>query len=486
MSTALTSTYTESRRAPTRAVIYTRVSRDLAGGRSVAEQEAECRAVCERNGWPVAEVLTDNDRSATRFATKDRPQYARLSEVLRPGDVLVVWEPSRAGRSMDHYVDLRRLCTDRQVMLSYSGRLFDLEDGDDRFTTGLDALLAEREAEDIRKRIKRAHRENLAQGKPHGRVPYGYKIVRDPDTGKSTGRVPDPSRAPLVAEAARRVLDGHSFGSVVRWIETQDPLGWDSAKLRRIMVNPTYAGYRTVSAKVDGKRGPQEIHSKGTWEPILTDEQHHDLVALFAGRKTGPRGVPVKHLLTGIARCAVCGEYVWKARGGRRKDGGNYEVYQCKSHCVGRNMQATDGVILGVVEGILTTPESLAALAEVPASDPTAPARLAELRQRLEDVENEIAEGRMPPSTGARVATRLEAQIADVEAEATPVFTSPVVRDLATAPDPMALWGELSLIARREFIRSTMTITIDRVGRGRWHKPSDAITITPRRPGDAG
>ncbi|MFT4126110.1 MAG: hypothetical protein QM662_07745 [Gordonia sp. (in: high G+C Gram-positive bacteria)] len=141
---------------------------------------------------------------------------------------------------------------------------------------------------------------------------------------------------------------------------------------------------------------------------------------------------------------------------------------------------------MGVVEGILTTPESLAALAEVPASNSTAPARLAELRQRLEDVENEIAEGRMPPSTGARVATRLEAQIADVEAEATPVFTDPVVRDLATAPDPMALWGELPLIARREFIRSTMTITIDRVGRGRWHKPSDAITITPRRPGDAG
>lgn len=173
-------------------VIYTRVSRDLAGGRSVAEQEAECRAAYERNGWLVAYVLTDNDRSATRFATKDRPQYARPGEVLRPGDVLVVWEPSRAGRSMDHYVDLRRLCTDRQVMPSYNGRLGDLDDGDDRFTTGLDALIAEREAEDIRKRIKRAHRENLAQGRPHGRVPYAYRIVRDPETGRSVGRTPDP------------------------------------------------------------------------------------------------------------------------------------------------------------------------------------------------------------------------------------------------------------------------------------------------------
>lgn len=66
------------------------------------------------------EVLTDNDRSATRFAIKDRPQYPRLSEVLRPGDVLEVWDPSRAGWSMNYYVDLDPLYTDRQVMRSHN------------------------------------------------------------------------------------------------------------------------------------------------------------------------------------------------------------------------------------------------------------------------------------------------------------------------------------------------------------------------------
>lgn len=65
-------------------MVYTRVSSDKAKGRSVAEQETECRAECERRGWPVADVLTDNDRSATRFATKDRPEYARLAHVLQP------------------------------------------------------------------------------------------------------------------------------------------------------------------------------------------------------------------------------------------------------------------------------------------------------------------------------------------------------------------------------------------------------------------
>ena len=466
----------------TRAVIYARVSSDGAKGRSVFEQEAECRAECERRGWPVGDVLTDNDRSATRFATKDRPEYERLRTILRPGDVLVVWEASRAGRSLDHYVDLRRLCSERGVLLSYSGRLFDMDDGDDRFTTGLDALIAEREAEDIRKRIVRSHRANLAAGKPHGRVPYGYKIVRDPETGKATGRVPDPARAPLVAEAARRVLDGHSLEATVRWIAAKDPdPRWNAAKLRRILLNATNAGFRTQSAKVNGKRGPQKIVKEGTWTPILTPEQHDDLVALFTTRKTGPRGPEPVYLLSGIASCAVCGDKIWRGKAGRKKDGSLYEVYKCRKGCVGRNLGQVDEVILAVVDGILTTPEALAALA-VPRAEPdsTARADLEELKRQLQAVEDQLTDGKMPADVGARVATRLAGRIDELEKATAPVFTEPIVREIATAPDPLALWRSFPLPRKREFIRAVMTIKVERVT-SRWHAREHGLIVTPRQ-----
>jgi len=447
----------------------------------VVEQEQECRAECERRGWPVADVLSDNDRSATRFATKDRPEYEKLRTTLQPGDVLVVWEASRAGRSLDHYVDLRRLCTERDVLLSYSGRLFDMDDGDDRFATGLDALIAEREAEDIRKRIVRSHRANLAAGKPHGRVPYGYKIVRDPETGKATGRVPDPARAPLVAEAARRVLDGHSLESTVRWIATKDPdPRWNGAKLRRILLNATNAGFRTQSAKVNGKRGPQTIVKEGTWTPILTPEQHDDLTALFTARKTGPRGPEPLYLLTGIAACAVCGDKIWRGKAGRKKDGSSYEVYKCRKGCVGRSFGQLNEVILAVVEGILTTPEALSALAE-PAAEPdsTAQAELAELRHQLQAVEDKLADLSMPADVGARVATRLAERIAEMEKATAPTFIEPIVRQMATAPDPLVMWRDLPLVQKREFIRAVMTIKVERVT-SRWHAPEDGILIESR------
>ena len=129
-------------------------------------------------GGRSPQALTDNDRSATRYATKERPEYARLRTVLAPGDVLVVWEPSRAGRSLDHDAGpAAASALERGVLLSYRGRLFDLNDGDDRFsTTGIDAVVGEKQAEDTRKQILRAESANLAAGRPHGKLLYGYRM----------------------------------------------------------------------------------------------------------------------------------------------------------------------------------------------------------------------------------------------------------------------------------------------------------------------
>ena len=467
----------------TRAVIYCRVSSDTKKGRSVEEQEHECRQHCERQGWPVADVLIDNDRSASRFATKTRPEYERLREILRPGDILVTWEASRAGRSLDTYVELRRLCAERGVLLSYSGKLYDLNDGDDRFSTGMDALLAEKDAEQIRARIMRAHRANLAAGKPHGKPVYGYRIVRDPETGKTIGRVPHPAQAPLVAAAVASLLEGQSLASVVRWLETQDPAGWNPAKIRRIVTNPAIAGYRTHSDNNNGKRGPQVIHGPGTWEPIITAEQLADITALFAARKSGPRGMPVKHLLTGIAVCAQCRKPLRRNLGAQdRVNGGRYVVLACPDGHVARKMDAVNQAVTDVIEALIGTPEARQAFTQQASETPdraAADEQLRALTERLAAVEDEILEGRMPASTGARLSTRLTEQIEEARAATATVYTSRIVTDVMNADDPAVAWKALEIADKREFLRSTVNVTLDRVGKGRWHDRRDGITVTP-------
>src|SRR4029450_5771604 len=95
------------------ALIYTRVSKDpKQQGRSVAEQEAECRAVCDREGWTVSDVLCDNGRSRSPYATKPRPAWDQVKHRIATDgiDVLVSWEPSRLGRDVGEHDALEKLC----------------------------------------------------------------------------------------------------------------------------------------------------------------------------------------------------------------------------------------------------------------------------------------------------------------------------------------------------------------------------------------
>jgi site-specific DNA recombinase len=118
-----------------RAAIYTRVSSDPNDrGRSVEEQEVECRRWIEREGWDLIEpVYCDNDRSASRYARRARPDWQRLTEDLARGriDVLVVWEISRTTRDRVVWAALVESCLDRDVKLCIDGRLHDLADPDD-------------------------------------------------------------------------------------------------------------------------------------------------------------------------------------------------------------------------------------------------------------------------------------------------------------------------------------------------------------------
>ena len=59
--------------AVTNALIYCRVSRDKRDGRSTDEQETSCRDECARQGWTVVDVVTERDRSASRYAKRGRP-----------------------------------------------------------------------------------------------------------------------------------------------------------------------------------------------------------------------------------------------------------------------------------------------------------------------------------------------------------------------------------------------------------------------------
>lgn len=78
------------------------------------------------------------------------------------------------------------------------------------------------------------------------------------------------------------------------------------------------------------------------------------------------------------------------------------------------------------------------------------------------------------------MATRLAERITALEQATAATFIEPIVRQLATAHDPVGMWRNLPLAARREFIRAVMTIQVKRVT-SRWHAKEAGVVISPRR-----
>lgn len=406
-------------------------------------------------------MLVDNDRGASRYSRKDRPAYRKLVSILTAGDVLVTWEASRAQRDLKAYLELRDLCAERGVLWCYSGKVHDLAAGDDRFTTGLDALLAEREVEFTRERVLRSVRARVAAGKPLGKPPYGYKIARDPDTGQSIGWTPDPVAAPIVREIVRRVLAGdalYAIGQDLTARRVLRPRGastsvWDRTTIRRIAENPAYAGLVVHRGEVAGV---------GVWEALISREQHQRAKAIVNDpKRLSHRGTAPRWLLSGIAVCGVCGS------GLRRQKNNGYENYICKANfCAARKITLLDE---WVEEAVIRRLESQELAIQIDGDDSGYQAvadELRALRQRFDGFAEAAAAGELTPAALARVEARLQPQIEATEARLRRLVSSPMAARMAGG-GARERWERLSMRDRRDLLQALVQVRVFPLGRGR-------------------
>jgi site-specific DNA recombinase len=201
-----------------RAAIYGRSSRDATGiGRSVDSQIADCRRWVEAEGAEVVVELRDVDRSAGKYAKKQREGFDELLRLVTTGaiDLLVAWEVSRLARNMPDYTRLREACDAHGVGWLIGGTRRAAGDQNAVLMDDLQLVMGTNESAKNRERIVRNVRQNAERGRPHGRVPYGYKRVYDLHSGHLVRQEPDPETAKVVREATAAVLRGVPFAAGV-------------------------------------------------------------------------------------------------------------------------------------------------------------------------------------------------------------------------------------------------------------------------------
>lgn len=445
------------RRSRLRALIYTRVSDDRRKGQSPREQEAEAREECERRDWEVAEVVTDAV-GASRYSKGTRAGWEAVKRRLAVGDidVLVTWESSRAQRGLDGYTDLRRLCVEYDVMWSYQGKIYDLNDGDDRYKTGQDALNDERSSEETSRRVLRTTRAQARLGRPHGRRLYGYR--REYDGGQLVRAVPD-----IIVDDAGREVGGEAL--VIRRI-FRDYIGgigartiataltaegvptpnrnakWASSTVRSLLRNPSYVGERW-------RRG--EKVGDADWEPVI-DRELFDLVQTrCAAQAAGPvRQASVAWLLTGTGRCGVCGGRL----GGLKRSNGQ-RAYQCRERfCVARHRDKVDAYVVAELLERLTNPdvlEQLSGSSPDPAVE-SARATSAKLQAQLADAVAVFNRGDLSATTLGHIEADLLPKIAEADRAVRRALV-PLLVVLPDEPD-QAWWDSLDRNLQREIVRA--------------------------------
>jgi site-specific DNA recombinase len=285
-----------------KAVGYARISKDdTLEGRGVARQTEDIVAVCERHGWDLVEVLTDNDISASRYSKKARPGYERLVEMIRAGavDRAVVYDVDRLLRQPRQLEDLIDLCEERNgafQLHNVNGEL-DLVTSSGRFIARVLVGKAAMESDDLSRRLRRAFDQKAAEGQPHGARGFGY----DPD-----GMTVREAEADLIRRAAVDVLDGASLNEIARrWnvAGTRTPQSgrlWSGTVVKLVLTNPRQAGLR-----VHRRGTPDEATYPAAWPAIIDRATHDRLVAHF--KMSRHRTPPRRTAFTGLIRSAETG-----------------------------------------------------------------------------------------------------------------------------------------------------------------------------------
>lgn len=453
----------QERERTDRTVIYARISLDVAGeGLGVQRQEQECRALCERNGWEVAEVFTDDSVSATTGV--ERPEFERML-TSKPSRI-VVWHTDRLVRLSDELSRVIKL--DVPVIGVTAGHL-DLSTPAGRAVAKTVTAWAEYEGEQKAERQKAAHRQRVKSGKPWWghRRPFGYEI--------------DGTLRQAEAEALRgcyeRVRQGETYASCARSLNeaglftTVAGKPWNGSTLSRLMRDPRNAGRISYHGEDNGP---------GNWEPIVPLEEWRAIMdraeAVTAGRAPSPAGQRVRSLLGGIVTCDRCGEKVKRTRQHSKRKGGetvHTYIYQCPSHCTSINADWLEQYVTRCLFRAVTLcpaaggkavpsvrpPFMVGSTASQDESGKAAALRAVTLRDRLADLATAYADGKVTLDQLTAGSAPLSEQLQEAETAAAAYYSAePFAQQFSTVEELEQAWitkGSMTLDQRRDVIRRT-------------------------------
>jgi site-specific DNA recombinase len=457
----------------TRAVTYTRISKDKAGDEhGVANQQKALDRYAVERGWTVVRRLSDNDLSASNGV--HRPGYDEALRMVDAGlcDVVLCWAVDRFVRRIaDLESVIGRLTAAGCKLAAVSGDM-DLSSDAGRTVARMLSVIAQGEVERKSARQKLAASEAAAAGKRWTGCPRPFGYAADHVT-------PDPTEAAAIEWAAGALLGGSTVSAVIReWNARglRTPQGgkpFTRQSVTTILRNPRLANLNAYHGEITGP---------GDWQPVLAEETWRAVRALLddPARKP-PRGV--RTLLGGLARCR-CGNIIT----GSRSYQGN-AVYRCnpvtRGDRPGPHATVRAEPVTAHVEAVLTgvLAEHAADLV-TPQRPDLAPLRAeaAAIRANLDEMAADRALGLMSRSQMIAATQRGNARLEAIAAQLAEAASESVLAPFAAADNARAVWDGLELPRQRRVLAALCTVTLHPAGQGSRTFDPDTVDVEPVTP----
>jgi site-specific DNA recombinase len=461
---------------PRRAREYLRVSADRSGHmRSTDEQHDDNQRAAVEHGWTLgAPYVEDAAVSASLYSRKPRGDFARLVADLEGArfgaTVLVLWEPSRGSRRLSEWARFLELLEDRGVLLHVTshGRTYDLGNPRDRRSSHEDGVDAEYESGKVSMRVTRAMASNAAGGRPHGRVPYGFVRVYDPQTGQLAKQEPDPVEAPIVREMFQRIAHGESLRQVARdldarGVRTRSGLVFTSQHIRYLLLRHSYAGLRVHAPGATAVvRNASTVTTQAVWPPLVPLDVWHAVRARLSApdRRTTRVGRAVNPYSM-FTRCDVCSGplvvvYSRAAEGGeyRCRDRGHVQVSK-------PDLEAyLDAVIVAYLSDRRQY-EQWAARTDHGAELAAVRGDLATARAELDELRDAVGAGTLSVASLARAEPGVLRRVGALELRERELATPPVLAGIISpGRDVKRRWKAAPIAAKREAARLLLSPAI--------------------------
>jgi site-specific DNA recombinase len=428
--------------------------------RSVERQLADLTTSASEEGLRIGRVFVDPDFSASRYRRRERPDFAQLTEHIRNGGcrILGIAEVSRGSRDNTEWSGFLDLCRDLDVKIwvSTHERIYDLSRRRDWRALADEGLDAADESEKISERVRSGQRKAAREGKPHGRLKYGFTRLYD-ETGAFVEQRVHPVHGPIVAEIIQRVADKDPLQAIARDLNKRGvtaPEGgrWIGTNIRQLVIKGhSYVGRRVHQGHDVGQAAWDPIVEVTAWEAAVR-------VLTQPGRTTPSRGTDLVHWLANTISCGKCrAARLYANPGGQKRPRLTYRCPNCLMVLAGRS---TELFIEALLLDRLSEPDAAVAVARG-VSDK---AEIAQKKEELDNLQSELEQWRhlartrqVSPVSFAQFEAALLPQIAKADAAWRQVAV-PAEHAGLDLTDVPARWPRFSATVKRRYVLAFMDL----------------------------